>query len=172
MKFLLVLLSLFVLCSFSYGQEYRLWVEDFEAVAAGTDDSNELNLTDRYTTVGKYYGLTSIVLDIDSSTTASGGGDDSLYFVTMYKVSGTWFTGDTIQWSLLKTAAYMVDDAFATPARELIIAEVAHDSLYIWNNDPTSTTTIEGYPLWQEFGLRMLHNDSVSFSLDVRAGRH
>ncbi len=172
MRFLVVILSLLFLLSFSYGQEYRLWVEEYTATAAGSDDSDSFNFTDRYTTVGKYLGLTAIVLDVDSSTTSSGGGNDSLYFVTMYKVGGTWFTGDTIQWDRVNTAAYHIDDTFFNSNQELIIPEVYHDSLMVWRNDPTSTVDVEGYPMWQEFGLRMLHNDSCDVILDVRAGRH
>ena len=172
MRFLFVILSLLFLLSFSYGQEYRLWNATIQEEDAGTTDSDVFNFTDRYTTVGKYFGLTAIVLDIDTTIVTKTGGNDSLYFVTMYKIGGTWFTGDTIQWDRVNTAAYGIDDTFIDTNIELVIAQTYQDSLLVWKNDPTSTTTIEGYPMWQEFGVRALYNDSIDVFIDMRAGRH
>lgn len=170
---LLVILTLLFLVSFGYGQEYRLFRSyDLDVDAASTVDSDEANFTDDYRGLGKFDGLVTLVLDVDSSTTASGGGNDSLYFVPMYKISGDWFTGDTIQWDRLNTASYGIDDAFIDTNIELVIVETYHDSLLIWKNDPTTTTTIEGYPMWQDFKVRVLHKDSVDCEINLDAGRH
>ena len=115
--------------------------------------------------------MTAIVLDVDSSTTVNGA-DDSLLFFPMYKISGTWFVGDTIEWDRINTATYTVDDAFIDANIEYVLPSVLHDSLLVWKNDPTSLTTVEGYPVWQEFKLRVSYNDSVTFIIDARAGRH
>ncbi len=53
-----------------------------------------------------------------------------------------------------------------------MIAQTYQDSILVWVIDPTSTTDIEGYPIWQEVGMRMLHGDSVDVNLEVRMGRH
>ena len=171
MKFFLIVLLLISFLSLSYGQEFRLWNETFAVGAAATDDSEDFNYTDDFRGTGKFLGLFAVILDPDSNTTVCGD-DDSLYFVPMYKISGTWFTGDTIQWDNLTVTAYGIDDAFTDSNQELIVAEEDHGELFIWVIDPTSTTTIEGYPVWQDFKMRMLHNDSINVILDVRAGRH
>ena len=171
-SFILILLVLFIV-KFGYGQEYRLWTsQSIAQTASNLGYSAEVNFTNDASNLGKFNGLVAIVLDVDSSTTASGGGDDSLYFAPVYQVSGDWFIGDTIQWDRVNTADYHVDDDFFNSDKELIIPEVDHDSVYVWRFDPTSTTNIEGYPIWQKFKLVVLYNDSVNVVVDVRAGRH
>jgi hypothetical protein len=168
-QLLFILISLLLLFSLGYGQNYKLWAETFTATAASTDDSEDWDFTDEYRNLGKFAGLVAVILDVDSSTTENGD-DDSLYFFPMYKINGDWFVGDTIEWDRITTDE--IDSTFIDVNIEAIIPSALHDSLMIWKNDPTSTTTIEGYPVWTDFKLRMSHNDSVTFGIDARAGRY
>ncbi len=171
MKALLFVLILLLSFSLSYSQDYLLWLGDYSADDAGSTDSRQVNLTDEAEELGKFNGLFAVTLDLDTLA-ADQGGDDTLYFCPMYKVSGTWFIGDTIQWDRLNTADYHIDDAFINTNIEAVIAQTYQDSILVWVIDPTSTTDIEGYPIWQEVGMRMLHGDSVDVNLEVRMGRH
>ena len=172
MKCLFTLLTFLLFFNLGYSQDYRLWTDEALTVgAAATLDSDYFNLTDDYRALGKFNGLMAVVLDVDSSTTVCGD-DDSLYFVPMYEIMGTWFSGDTIQWDRINTADYGVDDTFLDLNIEAIVTETHTDSLFVWVVDPTSVTNIEGYPIWENFGLRVLHNDSVNTVISATLGRH
>lgn len=169
MRAFLVTLLLLLFVTFGYAQSYKLWVEDFTATAAGTDYSEDWNFADEYRDIGKFDGLVCVTLDLDSSTTVNGD-DDSLYFFPEYKVNGEWFRGDTIAWDSLSTSK--IDSAFYNVDVKAVVVPDVHNNILIWQNDPTSTTSIEGLPVWTDFRLAKTYNDSVTYTIDARAGRY
>ncbi len=169
MRNFLVLFLLFLFTVPIFSQDLVLWNEEFTATASGSDLSKQWNLSDDFRNLGDYNGLMTIVLDVDSLTDVDNTAD-VLYFLPYYKIAGNWYKGDTIQWDSLNTSE--IDDTILDVNMEAVNVSTSLSRVLIWRSDPSSTTTIEGYPASTAFGLKMLHADSVNFKLNCRIGRY
>lgn len=147
-------------------QQKTLWNITYTKPAAGTQESLSFNPYIAPTSEYKFTGQLVVTLDVDSST--KQGDNDSLYFFPMYKINDEWFTGDTIQWDRIPDE---IDDTILNSNIEAVVVQTFQDSLLIWVTDPTSTTTIEGYPVWLDFKLKMSYNDSCLFYINAELGR-
>lgn len=168
-----ILILFLLLTSFSFAQQLKLWInEDVEEDAAGYIESKSHHISDDFKTFGDFFGLVSIYLNVDSSTTLRNN-RDSLYFKPMLKFGETWYLGDTLHWKRFDTAD--ITSSIIQSNLTYIIPGVVHDSLLVWFNDPTDTSTIWGLPASQtDFKLRCYFiSDSVNFIIkDSKLGVH
>ena len=171
-------IALFLLfTSVCFGQMYPLFgtVNSQGAVkyvvsndaAATINSPKTVNLVTDYRGLGDFLGLFTLTMDVDSVINTAL---DSFYVVSRYKIQGTWYTGDTLQWDRLDTSE--IDATIIQTNKELILPDTHGDSLFVWTNDPTVTTNIQGIPAYEQFGIAILHKTLVDFNVTIQLGRH
>jgi len=173
-----LLCSMLTLCivilfipSIGDAQTRSLWDESITSDASGSDESERYKLNEtRRGFGGDFFGRICVLVDVDSIAGTDDGENDSLYFISQYKISGNWYDGDTMQFDALTPDE--IDSTMLDRNRELIIVQTHQDTVWFWTNDPTSTTTIEGFPAYDEFGVKVLYGDSVDFVIDADVGVH
>ena len=154
--------------SFSFAQVREIMFdEEVISVSADSSDSEEFTPTSNFKNRGDFNGNLTVTVRIVSLATTAG--TDEVSYRPYYFIEGEWVQGALLEFDRIPE---VVSNAIINTNTSTFNVTTHSDSLFIYRTDPLSTTTIEGYPVFEKMKLKVIWNANADFYHRVSIGTY